>query len=107
MEVVSRLSYVFLLLASVWLSIEVQESLAQGELPPTTRVHECSHDQELIMHDIVILPIGSPRITYITPRRGSIAGGTKVTAYGSGFATDAYTSSNFVFLGSVPCLVQP
>lgn len=55
----------------------------------------------------VTLPAGSARITYITPRRGSIAGGTKVTAYGSGFATDAYTSSNFVFLGSVPCLVQP
>ena len=53
------------------------------------------------------LPAGSARITYITPRRGSIAGGTKVTAHGSGFATDAYTSSNYVFLGPVPCLVQP
>ncbi len=45
-------------------------------------------------------------IHWVSPRRGSIAGGTKVTIYGSGFSTDAYDSANLVFFGNVPCEVN-
>lgn len=43
---------------------------------------------------------------WISPRQGSIAGGTTVLVVGSGFATDQYTGQNFVFFGDVPCIVQ-
>jgi len=45
-------------------------------------------------------------IYWITPDRGSIAGGTVVKIYGSGFVTDAYSSSNLVYIGNIPCQVN-
>ena len=45
-------------------------------------------------------------ISWITPGRGSIAGGTVVKIYGGGFATDAYSSYNLVYIGNIPCQVN-
>lgn len=45
-------------------------------------------------------------ISWVTPTRAGIAGGTTVKIYGSGFATDAYSSSNLVYLGNIPCQVN-
>ena len=41
----------------------------------------------------------------IWPRVGSLAGGTKVTVWGSGFSTDAYNSVNLIYIGNIPCNV--
>ena len=45
-------------------------------------------------------------ISWIWPRYGSIAGGTTVNIYGSGFATDSYTSANIVYFDDIPCIVE-
>ncbi len=45
-------------------------------------------------------------LSWITPREGSIAGGTTVQVYGSGFTTDQYTGQNVLYLGDIPCIVQ-
>ena len=45
-------------------------------------------------------------ISWTWPRYGSIAGGTTVTIYGSGFTTDAYNHANLVFFGTIPCDVN-
>ena len=43
---------------------------------------------------------------WISPREGSIAGGTTVTVRGADFATDQFTGQNLVFLDDVPCIVE-
>ena len=45
-------------------------------------------------------------IGYVSPRRGSLAGGTRLTVYGNGFLTDAYSFVNLVYIGDLPCTVE-
>ena len=42
----------------------------------------------------------------ISPRIGSLEGGTKVIVVGEGFSTDSYSGANLVFLGEHPCVVN-
>eukprot|EP01137_Pigoraptor_chileana_P025478 Opistho-2@7350 len=42
-------------------------------------------------------------ISWVSPDRGSIAGGTKVTIFGSGFSRDIYAGGNVIMFGDVPC----
>lgn len=52
-----------------------------------------------------ILAPSLPRVAvhWISPRGGSVAGGTRVYVGGSEFQTDSYTGANLVFIGDIPC----
>ena len=45
-------------------------------------------------------------VTQISPRYGSLEGGTKVLVRGEGFSTDSYSGANLVFIGNYPCIVD-
>ena len=45
-------------------------------------------------------------VSSLSPRRGSLVGGTKVTIYGGGFSGDPYDTTNVVFFGDTPCDVD-
>ena len=54
----------------------------------------------------MLYPCMQTEIYWIWPRRGSVVGGTKVTVSGTGFSTDAYSGSNLIFFGNIPCEVN-
>lgn len=45
-------------------------------------------------------------VSDVQPRYGSIAGGTLLTVYGSGFVSDFYSGSASVFVGEIPCIMN-
>jgi len=45
-------------------------------------------------------------IYWITPRYGSLAGGTTVSIHGMNFNNDSYTTYSVILLGSIPCIVN-
>ena len=40
---------------------------------------------------------------WLSPRHGSVAGGTRVYVGGAEFKTDSYNGANLVFIGDIPC----
>lgn len=60
---------------------------------------------DLSYHKRVFIVLFSAVIHWITPRSGSLAGGTTVNVYGREFATDSYTSHSLILIGQVPCVV--
>ena len=63
--------------------------------PNSGRLHACVHGQ--------YYTVGVDRIS---PRVGSLEGGTKVLVRGEGFSTDSYSGANLVFIGEHPCIVN-
>ena len=44
-------------------------------------------------------------VYWISPRVGSLAGGTTINVYGNRFLTDNYNSYNVILIGDIPCSV--
>lgn len=76
-------------------------------LSELARVDCCSLQPQHLMSPTLSCCLNSLTDLYwISPRRGTIAGGTRIAIGGSGFSTDAYTGANLVYLGGIPCDVD-
>lgn len=80
---------------------------------PSTSARSCVIDSSWYVYHFqsdpsrnLIISGGLAALWWITPRQGSIAGGTRVYLHGSGFSTDQYTTADLVFFGGIQCDVD-